>query len=130
MDLSPPRRRPMRESVVPMINVVFLLLIFFLMTAQIAPPDPVDTTPPVVTLDTDPLDPVTQAAWLGPQGMVLADGTGGDAALAALAEARAPVTLHADAALPAADLARALRDLGAAGLSDVTLVVRPGAATP
>ena len=129
MDLSPPRPprppRPMRESVVPMINVVFLLLIFFLMTAQIAPPDPVDTTPPLVALEADPLEPRTRALWLGPEGLVLADGT---PALAALADTPGPVTLHADAARPAADLARALRDLGAAGLSDVTLVVRPGAA--
>ncbi len=32
-----PRRASGDENIVPMINVVFLLLIFFLMTAQIAP---------------------------------------------------------------------------------------------
>ena len=36
MNLGQSTRRPARESVVPMINVVFLLLIFFLMSAQIA----------------------------------------------------------------------------------------------
>ena len=33
-------RAPTRDSTVPMINIVFLLLIFFLITAQIAPPAP------------------------------------------------------------------------------------------
>lgn len=46
MDFAPPKRRPRAESIVPMINVVFLLLIFFLMTAQIAPPDPFEVAPP------------------------------------------------------------------------------------
>ena len=128
MDLSPPTRRPMRESVVPMINVVFLLLIFFLMTARIAPPEPLDTTPPRVALDTDPLPRTARRLWLGPEGLVLGDGTPAGPALAAMAHPPDPVTLHADAARPAADLARVLRELGAAGLADVTLVVRPEAA--
>ncbi|MEZ5713831.1 MAG: biopolymer transporter ExbD [Paracoccaceae bacterium] len=46
MDLGQPRKRPARESVVPMINVVFLLLIFFLITAQITPPEPFEVNPP------------------------------------------------------------------------------------
>ncbi len=46
MNLTPPAHRRPRESIVPMINVVFLLLIFFLMTAQIAPPEPFEVDPP------------------------------------------------------------------------------------
>ncbi len=46
MDLPRPAKHPRRESVVPMINVVFLLLIFFLMTAQISPPEPFEVNPP------------------------------------------------------------------------------------
>ena len=41
---SPPRRRG--EGVLPMINVVFLLLIFFLMTATLAPPEPFEIVLP------------------------------------------------------------------------------------
>ncbi|MEM1152412.1 MAG: biopolymer transporter ExbD, partial [Pseudomonadota bacterium] len=37
MRLRAPDRKRRAENYVPMINVVFLLLIFFLMTAQIAP---------------------------------------------------------------------------------------------
>jgi len=46
MDLNEPNRKPPAESIVPMINVVFLLLIFFLMTATIAPLEPLDISPP------------------------------------------------------------------------------------
>ena len=46
MRLPEAPRRPARESIIPMINVVFLLLIFFLMTAEIAPPQPFAVTPP------------------------------------------------------------------------------------
>src|SRR5690606_8364618 len=47
MNFEPPPRPPQAESVVPMINVVFLLLIFFLMSAQLTPPDPFGVEPPV-----------------------------------------------------------------------------------
>ncbi|SMX24218.1 Biopolymer transport protein ExbD/TolR [Boseongicola aestuarii] len=43
--LSEPRHQRV-ENIVPMINVAFLLLIFFLMTAVIAPLDPVRIDPP------------------------------------------------------------------------------------
>ena len=52
---DPPRRKP-PESIVPMINVVFLLLIFFLMTAQIAPPDPFEINPPDSAQAGDPAE--------------------------------------------------------------------------
>ncbi|WP_298493652.1 biopolymer transporter ExbD [uncultured Maritimibacter sp.] len=40
-----PPRTP-AENVIPMINVVFLLLVFFLITARIAPPLPVEIEAP------------------------------------------------------------------------------------
>ena len=46
MRIDMPPRRPRGESIIPMINVVFLLLIFFLLTAQIAPSTPFPLTPP------------------------------------------------------------------------------------
>ncbi|WP_322867174.1 biopolymer transporter ExbD [Aquicoccus sp. G2-2] len=45
MDIPRPVRRPRGEAILPMINVVFLLLIFFLMTAELAPPEPVAVAP-------------------------------------------------------------------------------------
>lgn len=123
MDFAPPiRPRPPRESVVPMINVVFLLLIFFLMTAQITAPDPVEVTPPTVAMADGAVPDGAAVLWLGPEGDLLTvDGTFPD--LTALG---VEVTLRADADAPAAALARALRDLGQGGVRSVTLVARQG----
>lgn len=123
MEFAPPSRpRAPRESVVPMINVVFLLLVFFLMTAQIAPPDPVEVTPPSVTLADGPVPDSADVLWLDREGALLtADGVAPD-----LSALEAQVTLRADADAPAADLARALRELGQGGARSVTLVARQG----
>jgi biopolymer transport protein ExbD len=103
-----------------MINVVFLLLIFFLMTAQITAPDPVDIQPPGATTTDGHLPDDGISLWLDNQGRLLdADGTPPD--LAALGET---VILRADATASAADLARVLQQLGQAGARDVTLVAR------
>ena len=47
MDLGPPPRRATAEPVVAMINVVFLLLCFFMMTATLVRPSPFEVAPPV-----------------------------------------------------------------------------------
>lgn len=134
MDFSPaPRRRP-AENLLPMINVVFLLLIFFLISAKLAPPEPFAVTLP---------EAAAAEGGVGP-GLVLhlgADGGLGygeardDAALAALATARAEfcgradcgktpprLALRADAAAPAEGLADLLASLAAIGFAEVTLV--------
>ncbi|MDO5706789.1 MAG: biopolymer transporter ExbD [Paracoccus sp. (in: a-proteobacteria)] len=51
MRIELPPRKPAAESIIPMINVVFLLLIFFLLTAQIAPAPPFDMTLPESHVD-------------------------------------------------------------------------------
>lgn len=125
MDLTEPPRRPRGESIVPMINVVFLLLIFFLMTSRLAKPEPFEVTPPDAALDTAPeAEPIL---FINAEGRMSFEGQEGDAALAALAGASssAPVVqLRADAALEASQLARILRQLAEAGLSHAELVVR------
>lgn len=123
MDFAPPSRpRAPRESVVPMINVVFLLLIFFLMSAQIAPPDPVDVVPPSVVLADGPAPTDLPVLWLGREGTLLTeDGLAPD--MGAFGPA---ISLRADADAPAADLARVLRDLASAGVREVTLVAHQG----
>lgn len=55
MDLREPERKELPESVIPMINVVFLLLIFFLISATLTPP--IDATPPVSAADSERADP-------------------------------------------------------------------------
>lgn len=125
MDLSDPPRRPRGESIVPMINVVFLLLIFFLMTSRLAEPEPFEVTPPDAALESEPeAEPVL---FIRADGRLHYGGHEGDAALTALAAASADapkVQLRADAQLEASALARILRRLAEAGLSHAELVVR------
>lgn len=133
--IEPPRRHP-PESVVPMINVVFLLLIFFLMTAQIAPPEPFPVEPPAAR-DGAPTEGEF-TLYLGPDGaLAFRDAIGQEAALAALgAELEVycaaggcsdevpppPVILRADEAVPGAAVAALLPRLGGLGFAAVQLV--------
>lgn len=111
--LPPATRRVMPEPVVPMINVVFLLLIFFLMTARFASPPPLDVTPPVALAD-----PTAQGGvplYLGRDGTLAYLDLRGSAALAAAlqaAQAAPALDLHVDAAAPATDLAQLLTQIG------------------
>ena len=126
MDLTDAPRRPRAESIVPMINVVFLLLIFFLMTSRLAQPDPFEVNPPEADLET-PLN-ADATLYVDKAGRLSFDGQDGDAALARLAEissADAVLQLRADAELEAATAAGLLRDLSAAGFARVELVVSP-----
>jgi biopolymer transport protein ExbD len=125
MDFAPrrPARQP-RENIVPMINVVFLLLVFFVMTTQIAPPDPFDIAPPEAG-DAPPPD-APDILFVAADGQLARAGLTGDAALGGIVAGQA-LTLRADRALPAPDLARLLARLAALGVTDVALVtqVRP-----
>ena len=119
MRFAAPRRRRPAENIVPMINVVFLLLIFFLMTAQIAPPDPFAVTVPL----SDAGDPAQGPAvlYVSAAGDLALGPARGEAVFAALDPAT-PLLIRADSALPAADLARLLPRLAATGLTEVALV--------
>lgn len=47
MKIAPPTEESRTElSVVPLVNVVFLLLVFFMLVGQIASPEPLDVQPP------------------------------------------------------------------------------------
>lgn len=125
MRFARPRPRPPREATVPMINVVFLLLIFFLISAQLSVPDPFDLTLPQAEGATPAAD--DGILYLAADGALAFGAQRGDAvwpALAALPDGAA-LTLRADAGVAGADLARLLRRLAEAGLRDVALVVTP-----
>ena len=120
MEFAPrPPIRSQRENIVPMINVVFLLLIFFLMTAQIAPPVPFDVTPP----GSDATDAADGPATLhiATDGMLFFNGAEGDAIFAIL-PANTRLLIRADAGLEAVELARLLPRLAAAGITDMALI--------
>jgi len=119
MRFRTPARKPRPESIVPMINVVFLLLVFFLMTAELRPAPPLE-----VRLPEAMGAPVAEGAVLvaAADGALAFDSLRGEAALAAAATAPAPLSLRADRDLPGADLARLLAALAAQGQGAVALV--------
>ena len=123
MDFSPPRpqRRP-AENIVPMINVVFLLLIFFLMSAQITAPLPFDVTPPASGSETRAEGPATLN--VSAEGALFFDGASGEAVWVALAAMPddTPLLLRADQALSAVELTRLLGRLTDLNLRNIALV--------
>ncbi|MBE1282859.1 MAG: biopolymer transporter ExbD [Rhodobacteraceae bacterium] len=124
MDIESPRKRPAQESIVPMINVVFLLLIFFLMTSQIAPPDPVDVTAPHSVSGGEP--EAEARLFLSTDGMLYFGEATGDSVLQALkADKREEerLLLTADKGVEAQRIAQVLRALAALGVPHVELVV-------
>lgn len=126
MDLSPPPRKPRAESIVPMINVVFLLLIFFLMTSQIAPPDPFEVTSPQAQDGSEAQ--AKTVLYIDSTGRLHVDGAEDAAALAQLqsmSTQEPEILLRADAALEATQLADILTKLSQMGLRRVELAVVP-----
>ena len=124
IDLSPPPARQRAESIVPMINVVFLLLIFFLMTSNLATPEPFEVNPPRANSEAE--TEVERILYVDKTGRTAFDGNEGPAALTALAaisETAPIIQLRADAELEANVLAKLLKDLTAAGLTRVELIV-------
>lgn len=124
MDLNEPPKKRRAESIVPMINVVFLLLIFFLMTSQLLRPEPFDVTPPEAATQAEvKAQPIL---FVTSEGRLSFDGAEGEDAIAAIAaQSRASdvIQIRTDANLKAAAFARILQNLAAVGLSRVELVV-------
>ena len=122
MDFSPRHSSGNRgENIVPMIKVVFLLLMFFMMSAQISAPDPFEVTLPdsdstSATIEDDTL-------YVSKEGTLSYEGLTGDALWNSLASrgTDAPLTLRADSALGADELAALLPKLSNAGVSEVLL---------
>lgn len=123
MDFSHPHPRRRSEPALPMINVVFLLLIFFLMSAQIVSPPPIEVTPPETPFGGAPQEDLR--LHVSASGLLAVGDLLGPAAWDALARTAAPETtkilIRADAALPAADLATLLARLATLSFGDVQL---------
>ncbi len=114
--LTRPRQRS--ESIVPMINVVFLLLIFFLMNAQMAPPDPIKITPPTATGDV--AEDSETVIHLGAEDEIFVNG---ELASDLPNTLSGDVLLKADINASATRLAMILRQAADRGAKDVRLLV-------
>jgi biopolymer transport protein ExbD len=140
MRIDPPPPRPRPETLLPMIDVVLFLIVFFMIVSQFADREPFSVvTPEAASVDqargefTLYLDATGQAGFVADGGVVLGDGV-----LAALLSARdgycretdcadaPPVLLvKADMAAPATQLAALLPELAGAGFGDIRLLTVP-----
>lgn len=136
MDFSPlTPKRDRSPTLLPMINVVFLLLIFFLIAARLAPPEPFPVTPPKASAEAQEAGDF--ALYLGADGRLgFAGEAGGDEdRLAALEQARVQfcaqvscentpprLFLYADGDADVARLAGILPRLAQAGFARVEMV--------
>ena len=124
MNIRRPRQRQARESIVPMINVVFLLLIFFMISARITPPEPFDVTLPTAREAEAPVSEAT--LYVNRDGLPGYQGLTGAPAMELLVELRDkrdPLQVRGDAHLEAAKLAALLKELTRAGFVRVELMV-------
>lgn len=113
--------RSARDSIVPMINVAFLLLVFFLMTAVIAPPDPFEISPP--RANSDDAEKMTDTLHISAGGELAMGQVRGESVFSALPQG--PLRIHADARLDGALLAQVIDRMANAGVSSVELVTVP-----
>lgn len=121
------RRRPDIEPVLPLINVVFLLLIFFMVAGHLAPGLPANVTPPessAAAADSDEpirlvVDQHGNLFWQD-EPMAIVDMPD---RLDGLRKDR-PVQLLTDGQIPVVLLRPALEGLRNAGITDVLLVTR------
>lgn len=117
------------EPLLPMIDVVFFLIVFFMMVSHFAEPEPFAVARPLSGADQQVAG--DGAIYVSATGQVAVQGADGvvegDAAVAALVArcgngACGPVLIHADEAAPAGVVAALLPKLAAAGLADLRLV--------
>ena len=122
MEFPSRRRAPSRENVVPLINVVFLLLIFFMLTATLRPAELATVALPI----DDAPSRNNSSGWpvlrVGSEGELALEGREIDRE--ALAAVGPRLELRADANVPARVLLPLLDALDRAGVEEVEVVTR------
>lgn len=132
MRLATPPRRQTMDGTIPLINVVFLLLMFFLFAGTVAP-DPAREIEPPVTRANDPDERAMNALVVDADGTTTMGGTPVTVAEAAarfnaLPEepARQGARIVADRRLPANRLTEIIAGLTQAGAGRIGLITRKG----
>lgn len=128
MRFESPRPRNEEERILPLINVVFLLLIFFMLAGRLVAADPFEIAPPRSASE-GPVETRDLLVLVGADGRLALDGAVLDepALKAAVAErmagyAEARVRLKADANAAATDVVTVMELLRTAGVERVTLL--------
>ena len=131
MRFQTPRPRNDEERVLPLINVVFLLLIFFMLAGKLSASDPFQVVPPR-SLSEGPPAPQDSLVLVGTDGRLALDGVvmEGPALKAALAErlagaAEVRVRLKADGRAEAARVVAVMELLREAGVERLKLLTVP-----
>lgn len=119
------------ERVLPLINVVFLLLIFFMVAGRLSSSDPFEITP-MEAQTGEAVDPDGALLLIGPSGALALDGEemDEDAVFARLSNARAAddafrVRIKSDGGAEAIAVVRILERLRAIGVAEVKLMTVP-----
>ena len=126
------RRASAAMDLVPLINIVFLLLIFFMLTSTLVTPDAFDVTPPESQQgDAAPAAPTV--VLVGPDGAlalnnepVALSGLEPGLAAARVENPGSPLLIKADAQATTADVMAVLRRARAAGVERVGLATASG----
>ena len=130
------RKRPRNEDdrILPLINVVFLLLIFFMLAGRLAASDPFQIDPPVSLSEgkvavEDLLVQVGAEGRLALNGQEMSEDGLGQAVAERLAEGTpAPVRLKADGTVDATRVVAIMEILKDAGVETVQLLTLPAGA--
>lgn len=126
--IAPPRPSRKRENTVALINIVFLMLIFFLVAGTLAPAPDKDVD--FITLAaTDPASPPDMLfvradgtlTWRG-EAMTLSDHVLRWQSLRQQGSEPVPLRIAADRSLPAIELLDAIDDLRKAGIDRIVLI--------
>lgn len=109
----------------PLINVVFLLLIFFMLTGTLRPPEAMDVALPTVAGNQpDASRPDRPVLGLDPTGRIALNGRIVPLAALRRLDAREGIEIRADREVPARILLDLLEHLDEAGVPHVDLVTR------
>ncbi|MFO7854323.1 MAG: biopolymer transporter ExbD [Paracoccaceae bacterium] len=121
------------EGVLPLINVVFLLLVFFMVAGRLTSADPFDIRPTRSTLEgpapeDEPIVQVAADGRMALDGQPMQADALVDAVAARIAEGGVPkLRIKADAGTDTLALVALLTRLRAAGAAEARLMVEPGA---
>lgn len=126
--LPRPQRRKPAAAILPLINVVFLLLMFIVLAGVIRTPDPFALTPPSAAEGerADAADPDTTLFVSATGEVRFRSAAGEDAIMAEVSRLSAAgeverLTLRADAKVPAARIVKLVEALRATGIGAVEL---------
>lgn len=131
MRFEPPRPRNEDERVLPLINVVFLLLIFFMLAGRLSASDPFQVEPPRSSAES-PTEAQETVVLVAPDGRLALDGQVLDEPALSQAVAErlrsdpaTQVRLKADGRADAAEVVRIMELLRDAGVERLKLLTVP-----